>query len=81
MKYHKEFWDKVIKCDHSNLSETYLDVYKCGTPYCSVTETRCRKCKVYINNCGCRYNNGFSGWPEKKWRRFKNLQKDFVDLC
>lgn len=61
-----KFWDKVKKCKHENLSETYYQMFTCDTPYCSGHEVRCKDCGVYISKCGCGANNGMSGWPMKR---------------
>ena len=60
-----DFWQKVEKCKHENLTD-YYHMFTCGTPYCEVVEVRCRDCKVYIMTCGCNVNTGMSGWP---WSR------------
>jgi hypothetical protein len=62
------FVRRVSKCDHTELSEHYLIVVGCGTPYCEVVETHCLACGAYISECGCHVNDGFSGWP---WKRHK----------
>ena len=64
-----KFWDKVEKCEHSNLSESYYRHIYCGTPYCLGTEDHCLDCGVYISKCGCGCNNGMSGWSQKRWRK------------
>lgn len=56
-----KFWDKVAKCKHENISETYSDGGSCVTPYCEWTEERCNDCKVYIVTCGCHFYSGVSG--------------------
>ena len=66
------FWDKVMKCKHENLSPDYCEYIPCGTPYCSGCEEHCLDCGVYISNCGCGSNYGMSGWPEKRWKNKKN---------
>lgn len=62
-----KFWEKVKKCKHKNLSSNYCEIIPCGTPCCSGYETHCLDCGVYITQCSCGYNNGMSGWPEKRW--------------
>ena len=64
-----KFWDKVIKCEHKNLDPNYYEYVPCGTPYCGGHEMRCLDCGVYITKCGCGFNNGMSGWPDRRWRR------------
>lgn len=75
----KNFWKKVEKCKHENLSENYYESVYCGTPYCGGEETHCLDCGVYITKCGCGYCNGMSGWPEKRWRN-KRRQRNFTGL-
>ena len=64
------FWDKVEKCNHDNLSQNYLEPINCGTPYCNGFETHCLDCGVYITQCDCGCENGLSGWPAKRWRKY-----------
>lgn len=63
------FWKKVHKCKHEPTSN-YLKYIYCDTPYCSCHEWHCRKCGVYISECGCGCNNGMSGWSEKRWKNY-----------
>jgi len=63
-----KFWDKVIKCKHKNLNPNYYETIYCPTPYCSGHESHCDDCGVYISKCGCGFNNGMSGWSERRWR-------------
>lgn len=63
------FWKKVEKCKHKNLYENYYEGGSCSTPYCGWEESHCKDCGVYIQKCGCGYNNGLSGWPIKRWKR------------
>lgn len=65
-----KFWKRVWNCKHKNLSQNYYELYGCGTDYCDAVETRCKDCGVYIMKCGCDFMNGFSGWPEKRWRKY-----------
>ena len=65
------FWDKVMKCKHENLSSNYCEPIYCGTPYCEGSEVHCLDCGVYICECGCGVNSGMSGWPMKRWKRMK----------
>jgi len=65
------FWDKVEKCKHD-----YSDYFKfvsCETPYCGGQEERCRKCGVYISDCGCHCVAGKSGWSSKRWSSQEKL--------
>jgi hypothetical protein len=64
-----DFWDKVEKCNHENLSDYYKTV-SCPTPYCYGYEYHCLDCGVYISKCGCGFNNGMSGWPQERWGNF-----------
>ena len=61
------FWDKVEACKHEHKTD-YFQSFGCGTPYCRGHEVRCADCGVYISDCGCRSNNGLSGWPYLRWR-------------
>ena len=63
----KEFWDKVDKCKHKNMNPDHVKIVYCSTPYCGGWEEHCFDCGVYITKCGCGFNNGMSGWPEKRW--------------
>lgn len=63
-----KFWDKVDKCSHENLSPDYYEGVPCWTPYCGGTEDHCLDCGVFISSCGCGFNNGMSGWSNKRWR-------------
>lgn len=65
------FWDKVKKCRHKNLSPDYAVPIYCQTPYCGGDEAHCLDCGVFISKCGCGYNNGMSGWPQKRWRKIE----------
>jgi hypothetical protein len=62
-----KFWDKVSQCKHENLSPNYCEPIRCSTPYCSGSEYHCKDCGVYISECGCRSNDGMSGWPQKRY--------------
>ena len=62
------FWDKVYACEHKNLSPNYSEYIYCGTPYCSGSEEHCLDCGAYIQECGCGYNNGMSGWSHKQYK-------------
>jgi hypothetical protein len=63
------FWNKVMKCKHKNLSSDYCAYIFCDTPYCSGWEEHCLDCGVYISNCRCGSTHGMSGWPEKRWSK------------
>jgi len=69
-----EFYDKVLKCKHINLSTNYLDSGSCDTPYCSWYEEHCSDCGAYIVKCGCGFYNSISGWPYKRYKKrtYKN---------
>ena len=56
-------WYKVSICKHE--WSNYHDSGTCDTPYCTWTEKRCIKCKVYIMDCGCRFMDRMSGEPFK----------------
>lgn len=62
-----KFWEKAHKCSHENLSPDYLGCTTCSTPYCSIVETHCLDCGVFISECGCGANNGMSGWSGRMW--------------
>jgi hypothetical protein len=70
-----KFWDKVSKCKHKNLDASYYEYVPCWTPYCSGWESRCLDCGVYITECGCGFNNGMSGWPDRRWQRLQNKKE------
>ena len=72
-----DFWDKVMVCEHENLTDYYSFV-SCGTPYCEVAETRCRDCRVYITTCGCHVNDDLSGWSWARWKKY--LSKKLVSV-
>lgn len=60
-----KFWDKVCKCDHSDLYPDYLELATCFT--CEHgTVVHCRKCGVYITSCDCGWLNYMSGWPPSR---------------
>jgi len=65
----ERFWAKVVNCKHENLSPNYSEPIYCSTPYCCGSEDHCLDCGVYISTCGCGYNNGMSGWSNKRWER------------
>ena len=69
-------WDKIHKCKHKWTD--YLDNGSCGTPHCYWTESHCRKCGIYVTECGCGSMNGMSGEPYKKEknRRLKRRNDD-----
>jgi len=69
------FWDKVEKCDHSNISPNYYVGFSCDTPYCSGYECHCLDCGVYISECYCGYNRGMSGWSHRRYRNFEKKQE------
>ena len=56
------FIQRVTKCRHKNLSETYLKTWSCATPYCEAEESHCLDCGMFIIVCGCGCENGLSGW-------------------
>ncbi len=60
------FWDKVNQCNHEP-TQNYLEHIGCGTPYCRGQEWHCKKCGVYITECGCGFLNGMSGWSNQRW--------------
>jgi len=66
-----KFWKKVYKCKHKNISPNYYEIIYCSTPYCSGYELHCLGCGVYISECFCGYNNGMSGWPQKRWQNIR----------
>lgn len=70
-KESKNFWDKVRKCKHKNLSPNYFVPIYCSTPYCDGNEEHCLDCGVYISECKCHYNDGLSGWPQARWKERK----------
>ena len=57
-------WDKINNCEHE--WNNYFDVGRCSTPYCSWSETHCKKCGVFEIKCGCGFMYGLSGEPYKK---------------
>ncbi len=65
------FQDRVGLCRHQ-WSDNYSVRISCGTPYCSGSETRCVKCRVFKSTCGCGSENGMSGWPHKRWSKKYN---------
>jgi len=67
-----KFWDRVEKCEHENLSPEYFIALGCGTPYCSGEEIHCLDCGVFIQECGCGYLTGMSGWSWKRYRKYLN---------
>lgn len=67
----QNFWSKVEKCKHENNTD-YSEFVYCMTEYCEGDERRCADCKVYIQTCGCGYNDGMSGWSQA---RHKSLTK------
>lgn len=74
--YISPFWEKVIKCEHKNLSPNYCERVPCCSDYCSSDETHCLDCGVYITECICGAH-GLSGWPNKRWEKYwdKRYQK------
>ena len=66
-----DFWNKVSKCEHKNLSPNYHEFVSCSTPHCSGIEEHCLDCGVYITKCDCGFCNGFYGWPYKRRRGLK----------
>jgi len=69
-----KFWKKVSTCKHE-WSPTYYDSGSCGTPYCSWTELRCKKCGVYLTDCGCHAWYSWSGWPTKRWMKLEKKKQ------
>jgi len=61
-----KFWDRVEKCKHETLTD-YLEIFRCGTPYCSAHEVHCADCGVYIESCQCTPDPGYSGWSRKRY--------------
>lgn len=57
------------ECKHENLYENYLDTWPCPTPYCIAREVHCKDCGRFVTTCECGYNNGESGWPDKRYRK------------
>lgn len=70
-----KFCNKVVKCEHKNLSSNCCECIKCETPGCFGYEVHCLDCGVYISKCGCGYCNGLSGWPELRWRKHLFLKE------
>jgi len=66
-----DFWGKVEKCKHENLSPDYCEYIACPTPYCSGMETHCLNCGVYISECGCNSCSGLSGWSQRRWINYR----------
>ena len=64
------FWKNVYNCPHknANMTNTFIG---CLTPYCSAHELYCPDCHVYMVECLCHCCDGISGWPEKRWRKFR----------
>ena len=60
-----DFWSKVGECKHEP-SKDHFVLVGCVTEFCSGSETRCAKCKVYITECSCGYMNEMSGWTRKR---------------
>lgn len=80
-----EFWKKVTKCKHKNLSPDYCESVYCDTPYCGGYEVHCLDCGAYISKCGCGCCNDVSGWPQKRWHKFyldqiKKSREDVNDI-
>lgn len=69
-----EFWNKVIKCKHENLSPTYYEFLNCPTPFCSAQEEHCLDCGVYITKCACGFLNGMSGWSARRRRNLTEIK-------
>ena len=67
--------NEEVKCKHENLSPNYLDSFSCPTPYCNSREVHCMDCGRFITSCGCMCNNGESGWPEKRWIKFRRKKE------
>jgi len=64
-----KFWEKVHNCKHENLNPDYIEGIYCQTPYCGGLEEHCLDCGVFITKCSCGFNNGMSGWSEKRWNK------------
>jgi len=77
-EYISSFWKKVDACKHENKSPTYFEYISCGTPYCGGHEVRCADCGVYISECGCRSNDGMSGWPWGRWLALERKQLERI---
>jgi len=61
-------WELVGNCKHENHYDDYYASGNCGTPYCEWHEFHCKDCGAYIQECGCGYNNGISGWSHARYR-------------
>lgn len=67
----QKFWDKVEKCPHNNLTDHY-EHYSCWTPLCpGASEVHCADCGVYITECPCHSEDGYSGWSHRKYRSWQ----------
>lgn len=75
MKKHN-FWDIVNKCKHEESTDSYLVNIACNTPHCQGIEYHCKKCGVYVIECGCGSCNGLSGWSHSRWRTFLNEKEN-----
>lgn len=73
-------WKKVKKCKHTNFSLNYHRYIYCGTPYCAGSEDHCIDCGVFISTCGCGANNGTSGWPNIRWKRYNSKKYNGFNL-
>jgi len=71
MTYTSKFWEKVHNCQHE-FYDDYYGYINCDMAYLgsNASESHCKKCGVYISECGCGCSNGMSGWSAERRRKF-----------
>lgn len=70
------FWDKVIRCAHTNFSDYSYFLGTCSTPYCGgIDEWHCLDCGIFIQECRCHSNNWMDGWSHTRRKAHENKRK------
>ena len=49
-----------LPCQKHESDDRHYYSFSCETPYCSGGETRCRKCRWFVQSCQCGFNLGCS---------------------
>lgn len=64
-----KFWKRVEKCKHEHLSPNYYELFGCIVCH-NGRESHCLDCGVFIEECACGCNNGFSGWSRARHKAY-----------
>lgn len=66
----QSFWHKVRRCKHKRLSDYNAHTH-CANQSLGCEggmESHCLTCGAFITECPCGYENGISGWSNRRWK-------------